>query len=76
MMKHETTAFGHTVCHAGQKDGAAIITHLMDTIQKTAAQIIDVIETRLLGERSESVETEEAPGMLPALSDDRALVGA
>jgi len=47
----------------------------MDTIQKTAAQIIDVVETRLLGERSESVETEEAPGIPAALRSDRALVG-
>jgi hypothetical protein len=45
--------------YAGQKDGAAIITRLMDTIQKTAATIIEVIETRLLGERAESEEGEE-----------------
>src|SRR5215213_9115068 len=43
-------AFPYIAGYAGQKDGAAIITRLMDTIQKTAAQIIEVIETRLIGE--------------------------
>jgi hypothetical protein len=41
----------------------------MDTIQKTAAQIIEVIEIHLIGEHTESAESEES------LSSDRALVG-
>jgi hypothetical protein len=36
-------SFPYIAGYAGQKDGAAIITRLMDTIQKTAAQIIEVI---------------------------------
>jgi len=68
-------AFPYIAGYVGQKDGMAIITRLMDTIQKTAAVIIEVIETHLLGERSESVETEEAPGIPAALSDARALIG-
>jgi hypothetical protein len=63
-------AFPYIVGYAGQKDGAAIITHLMDTIQKTAAQIIETIETRLIGEHTESAEIEEA------LRSDHTLVGA
>ena len=39
MMKHEAGAFGRAVYHAGQKDGAANIMRLMDTIQKTAQRI-------------------------------------
>jgi hypothetical protein len=69
-------SFPYIAGYAGQKEGAAIITRLMDTIQKTAAVIIEAIETRLLGERAECEETEEAPGMPAALSDDRTLVGA
>jgi len=42
----------------------------MDTIQKTATQIIEVVETHLIGEHTESAETEEV------LSSHRALVGA
>jgi len=68
-------AFPYIAGYAGQKDGAAIITRLMDTIQKTAAQIIEVVETRLLGERAETEETEEAPDIPAALSDARALIG-
>jgi hypothetical protein len=63
-------AFPYIAGYAGQKDGAAIITRLMDTIQKTAAVIIETIETRLIGEHTESAETEEV------LSPHRALVGA
>ena len=48
----------------------------MDTIQKTAAQIIETIETRLLGEHGENEEDEDAPRIPAALSDERALVGA
>jgi len=48
--------------YAERKDGAAIITRLMDTIQKTAAVIIEAIEARLLGERGESEEAEEVAG--------------
>ena len=55
-------SFPYIAGYAGQKDGAAIITRLMDTIQKTAAQIIEAIETRLLGEHTESEVSEEAPG--------------
>jgi hypothetical protein len=69
-------AFPYIAGYAGQKDGPAIITRLMDTIQKTAAQIIDVIETRLLGEHGDGEEAGEAPGIPATLSDDRALVGA
>ena len=68
-------AFPYIAGYAGQKDGAAIITRLMDTIQKTAAQIIETIETILLGERAETEEAEEAPGIPAALHSDRALVG-
>jgi hypothetical protein len=67
-------AFPYIAGYAGQKDGAMIITRLMDTIQKTAAVIIEAIETHFLDKRSESVETEESPDMLPALRADRALV--
>jgi hypothetical protein len=69
-------AFPYIAGYAGQKDGAAIITRLMDTIQKTAALIIEVIETRLLGEHEDSEETEGALGMPAALNDDRTLVSA
>jgi len=48
----------------------------MDTIQKTAAQIIQVTETRLLGEHAESTETEEVAPIPAALGDIRVLVGA
>jgi hypothetical protein len=48
----------------------------MDIIQKTAAQIIEVVETRLLGKRAESPEAEEAAHTPAAFSNDRALVGA
>ena len=48
----------------------------MDTIQKTAVQIIEAIETRLLGEHEDGEATEEASGIRAALSDERALVGA
>ena len=47
-----------------------ILTRLMDIIQKTAAQIIEMIETRLIGEQSESTEGEEV------FSSDRALISA
>ncbi len=46
-------SFPYIAGYAGQKDGAAIITRLMDTIQKTAVQIIERIETRLIGERTD-----------------------
>jgi hypothetical protein len=55
-------AFPYIAGYAGQQDGATIITRLMDTIQKTAAVIIETIETRLLGERGESEEAEEVTG--------------
>jgi hypothetical protein len=67
-------AFPYIAGYAGQKDGAAIITRLMDTIQKTAAQIIEVVETRLLGEHGDGEETEEAPHIPATLSDDRVLI--
>jgi hypothetical protein len=67
-------AFPYIAGYAGQQDGAAIITRLMDTIQKTAVQIIEAIETRLLGEHEDGEATEEASGIPAALSDDRALV--
>ena len=54
---------------------ATCITRLMDTIQKAAAQIIEVIETRLLGEYGDGEATDEAPHIPATLSDDRALVG-
>jgi hypothetical protein len=38
----------------------------MDTIQKTAAVIIETIETRLLGEQADSAEAEEGTAR-PAL---------
>ncbi|MDQ2998498.1 MAG: hypothetical protein M3R61_15800, partial [Chloroflexota bacterium] len=69
-------AFPYIAGYAGQKDGATIITRLMDTIQKTAAQIIEAIEMRLMGEHGYSEAAEEAPRIPAALSDDRALVGA
>jgi hypothetical protein len=49
------TSFPYIAGYAGQQDGAAIITRLMDTIQKTAAQIIEVVEMRLLGEEAEDI---------------------
>jgi hypothetical protein len=52
-------AFPYIAGYAGQKDGAAIITRLMDTIQKTAAQIIAVVETRLLGEHEDGEAIED-----------------
>jgi antirestriction protein ArdC len=48
-------SFPYIAGYAGQKDGAAILTRLMDTIQKTAARIIEVVETRLLGEEAEDI---------------------
>ena len=54
-------AFPYIAGYADRQDGAAIITRLMDTIQKTAAQIIEAVEARLLGEHSESEEAEKAP---------------
>jgi hypothetical protein len=68
-------AFPYIAGYTDRKDGAAIITRLMDTIQKTAAQIIEVVETRLLGERTESQATDEALPVPTAISADRALVG-
>ena len=53
-------AFPYIAGYADRKDGAAIITRLMNTIQKTAAVIIATIETRLLGEHTDSEEAEEA----------------
>ena len=47
----------------------------MDTIQKTAAQIIEVVETRLLGERTESQETDEVLPIPTAITADCAPVG-
>jgi hypothetical protein len=67
-------AFPYIAGYAGQKDGAAIITHLMDTIQKTAAQIIEVIETRLLGEHEDGEVTEEAQRGYEALPNEVALL--
>jgi hypothetical protein len=61
-------AFPYIAGYAGQQDGAAIITRLMDTIQKTAAVIIEVIEARFLGERVDSETTEESAGSSSALS--------
>ena len=69
-------AFPYIAGYAGQKDSATIITRLMDTIQKTAAQIIQVAETHLRGEHAESTETEAAAPIPAALSDIRVLVGA
>jgi hypothetical protein len=68
-------AFPYIAGYADRKDGAAIITRLMDTIQKTATQIIEVVETRLLGERTESQETDEALPSPTTITADRALVG-
>ena len=58
-------SFPYIAGYAGQKDGAAIITRLMDTIQKTAAVIIETIEMRLLGDWTGREETEEATSILP-----------
>jgi len=69
-------AFPYIAGYAGQKDGAAIITRLMDTIQKTAVVIIEAIEMRLMGEHEDGEETVEAHPIPTALSDDHALVGA
>src|SRR5215210_366184 len=52
-------SFPYIAGYANEKDGAAIITRLMDTIQKTAAVIIETIEIRLLGEREDSEDAEE-----------------
>lgn len=52
-------AFGYIAGYAGQQYGAAIITRLMDTIQKTAVQIIEVVQARLLGEQADAEETED-----------------
>ncbi len=59
-------AFPYIAGYADRKDGAAIITRLMDTIQKTAAVIIETIETRLLGEQADGQEAEEVTAS-PAL---------
>jgi hypothetical protein len=67
-------AFPYIAGYAGQQDGAAIITRLMDTIQKTAEQIITVIETRLRGEQADSAEMEENLPLPAALHSDRVLV--
>src|SRR5215213_4030173 len=67
-------AFPYIAGYADRKEGAAIITRLMDTIQKTATQIIEVVETRLLGERSESQEIDEALPIPTAITADCALV--
>jgi hypothetical protein len=68
-------AFPYIAGYADRKDGAAIITRLMDTIQKTATMIIEVIETRLLGERAESEEAEDAAAIPAIVSNDGTLVG-
>jgi hypothetical protein len=60
-------AFPYIAGYAGQQDGAAIITRLMDTIQKTASVIIEVIETQLLGEHAITEDTEETPTISAAL---------
>jgi antirestriction protein ArdC len=59
-------AFPYIAGYADRKDGAAIITRLMDTIQKTAAVMIETIETQLLGEHTDSEEAEEAAASLAA----------
>jgi hypothetical protein len=59
-------AFPYIAGYADRNDGAAIITRLMDTIQKTAAVIIETIETPLLGEHTDSEEAEQATAR-PAL---------
>lgn len=53
-------AFPYIAGYADRQDGAAIITRLMDTIQKTAAVIIEMIETQLLSEQADSQEAKEA----------------
>jgi hypothetical protein len=60
-------AFPYIAGYAGQKDGTAILTRLMDTIQKTAAQIIETIETRLLGEQADRGQADEATVLSGAL---------
>src|SRR5262249_13198902 len=52
-------AFPYIAGYAGQKDGAAIITRLMDMIQKTAERIIEVVDPRLLGGHGDGEATEE-----------------
>jgi hypothetical protein len=52
-------AFPYIAGYAGQKDGAAIVTRLMDTIQKTAAQIIVVVEAQFLGEHADDEAIED-----------------
>ena len=52
-------AFPYIAGYAGQKDGAALITRLMDTIQKTAAQIIAVVEAQFLGEHADGEAIED-----------------
>jgi antirestriction protein ArdC len=73
-------SFPYIAGYAVRRDGAAIITCLMDTIQKTAAMIIETIEARLLSERAESEETEEAVGSsyapLPPISYATPLVSS
>jgi len=59
-------AFPYIAGYAGQKDGAAIITRLMDTIQKTAALIIEVVETRLLGEHADGEAIKDVSHSSPA----------
>jgi hypothetical protein len=53
-------AFPYIAGYADRNNGAAIITRLMDTIQKTAAVIIETIETGLLGEQADSEEAGQA----------------
>jgi hypothetical protein len=69
-------AFPYIADYAGQKDGAAIITRLMDTIQKTAAVIIETIEMHLLDDRVESEKAEDATGSPAVVSTDDTRVGA
>src|SRR5215212_6357691 len=52
-------AFPYIASYADRNDGAAIITRLMDTIQKTAAVIIEAIETHLLGEHADGEKAKE-----------------
>ncbi|MDQ2998859.1 MAG: hypothetical protein M3R61_17650 [Chloroflexota bacterium] len=59
-------AFPYIAGYADRNNGAAIITRLMDTIQKTAAVIIETIETHLLGKHTDSGGAEEVTAS-PAL---------
>lgn len=55
-------SFPYIAGYAGQQDGAAIIARLMDTIQRTSAQIIEIVETCLLGEYVDSEAIEDGSG--------------